>query len=83
MQIINCEDLKKNNVITVLKWTTSNDQSYIGDILNVRCVDLPFVIVSRGRNNSFGGRTLTLDTRKVVLGKPSVEHVKLVRPAVA
>jgi len=83
MQIINCEDIKKNNVITVLKWIASDDKSYVGEIFNVRCVDLPFIIVRRSRRNSFLSRTLTLDTRKVVLGKPSEEHIKLVRPAVA
>lgn len=83
MKIIEGTDLKKNHVITVLEWVGGRDQSYIGDLFNVRCVDLPFVILRRGRENRLFKRTLVLDTRKVVLGVPSNEHIKAVRPAVA
>lgn len=82
MQEINCEELKKDDVITILEWVDSKDRSYIGDIMNVLCVDPPFVVVGRDKHTAFSSK-FTLDSRRVVFGKPSEEHIKTVRPAVA
>lgn len=82
MQEVNYEELKKGDVITVLEWVGSCDRSYVGDIMDVLCVDLPFVVVRRSPHPASRSK-LTLDSRRVVMGKPSEEHIKTVRPSVA
>ncbi len=80
MKIAKPEKLTEGQIVTVLQWFDKNDQSYIGYILRVRSVDLPFIVADASQKWC---RRLQLDTRKVELGYPSEKHVKLIRPAVA
>ena len=38
-------DLKKGMSVTVEKWLKNNDRSYIGSVLEIQHIDLPFIIV--------------------------------------
>ena len=64
MAILQNEDLKIGQTITVLKWLPYQDFSYVGDELKVVAIQLPLVKVERNGNST---RLLTLDTRKVEL----------------
>lgn len=51
----------------------ANDRSYAGDLLTVKCVDLPFVVVDR--RSRWGVNRQSIDTREFEFKMCSAEYV--------
>jgi len=64
---------------TGIQTRTHNDNSYKGEILEIKAVDLPFVVVKRV---CYSGNSFALDTRRVNLMELSEEYVKALVPGV-
>ena len=89
--IITPGELEVGQVLTILKWKprdvvhasmlfpttthTIQDTSYVGDVFTVKAIDLPFVILSRGKDPHNLG-PITLNTDLVTLKELSPEFVK-------
>jgi hypothetical protein len=68
-------ELKIGQKVTVLSWVfPDGDNSYKGDVLEIKAIDLPFIVVE---NMSDGwGQTLKFDTRQVNFKELSGDYVK-------
>jgi len=68
--------IKKGDFITVVEWKSHVDNSYKGDCLEVKVVDLPFLRVERHDGVFPGMLTLSLDAVEVMpLSKDFVDSV--------
>lgn len=64
-----------DQLITVLKWLSHLDYSYVSDVLKVKAVDYPFVVVHR--LNKFNDKydVIKLDLRRIEFKKLSLDYV--------
>jgi len=74
------KEIKVGDFITVLRWTSCFDNSYRGDVLEVKVIDMPFISVKRhnGFGASFGQDKITLNMEQIeikVLAKAFVDDV--------
>ena len=74
---INDREIKVGDVITVEKWTSHMDNSWVGDLLEVIAIDKPFYAVKYVRNEDscLGINSFVLNTGQCVLKKLSKEFV--------
>lgn len=61
--------------ITVLKWLSHTDYSYVSDILKVKAVDYPFVVVNRLNKFNDKHDVIKLDLRRIEFKKLSLDYV--------
>ncbi len=65
--------LALNQLITVFEWELtshgSRDQSYVGDVLRVTAIMLPFVVVEQLTGGYGAERPFELDTRRVTFAE--------------
>jgi hypothetical protein len=84
-------EIAKGQYITVLKWKKRDiqampllgvaggeytDRSYVGNVLQVLSVDLPFVLVARLTEHYKPNERLQLDTRELFLKELSAEFAE-------
>lgn len=61
--------------ITVLEWINHRDYSYVSDVLKVKAVDYPFVVVHRLNRFHEHYDVIKLDLRRVKFKKLSLDYV--------
>lgn len=74
MKIIKPENITVGANLTVNKWISHSDNSWVGDALEVVAIDLPFIVVKE-----VGGlldENFSLDVRRVQLQTLSVEYIR-------
>jgi hypothetical protein len=80
LKMIKPENIKEGMTITILEDTKTADRSYIGDIMEVLAVDLPFICVNRTeRRSSILNGKLILDTRRYKIKQYSKKFVNIYR----
>lgn len=77
MKILKPEEIELNSIVTILKWKSHQDRSWVGDILKVKAIDLPFVVLEfqQGWNK---GNTHSFHENDVDFGMPSQEYIDAV-----
>jgi len=71
------EEIGYENFAPTLIKTTHVDHSYEGDVLNIKAIDLPFIIVEEARKYKMG--PFKLDTRRANLMELSEDYVKAMK----
>lgn len=76
MNIVSYDEIKVGDKVTLLRWLSHKDRSWVGDLMTVKAKDYPFVVVS---GDCFhGNKSHTFHIQDVVFGKPSEDFVKAV-----
>lgn len=78
------EEIKVGDTVTAFRWIKGGDRSYVGDVMTVEAVDLPFLVARTvvdkyGHDMDRGARSL--DTREIEFGVVSNEYVNAMRNA--
>ena len=81
--MLNADDISVGQYLTVREWLSFKDNSYLGDVLVVKAVNLPFVALGRLENGGRGQLSacvsiITLDIRQVDLIRLNPEYVRVV-----
>ncbi len=73
-------ELALNQLVTVFEWELSShggrDQSYVGDVLRVTAIMLPFVVVKQLTGGYGSDRPFELDTRRVTFAPVTQAYVE-------
>ena len=72
--MLQIDDISIGMYITVVTRNNKNDMSFMGDVLVVEAINLPYIIVNKLNDPPLYHKIL--DTRKVTLGKLSSEYIK-------
>ena len=69
------QEVAVNDYITVLEWISCHDRSYVADVLKVKAVDLPFVVVNRLNRHHDKEDVIKLDLRELLIKQLSTDFV--------
>ena len=77
---IEASAISAGQTITALRWIRCTDKSYVGSVLKVIEVDLPFVVVeelaSRHAYRTAEDERLSLDSREIEFGTISAGYIR-------
>ncbi len=80
MNLIPPGELALNQLVTVFQWEPNShgfrDQSYVGDVLRVTAVMLPFVVVKQLTGGYSTQRPFELDTRRLTFAEVTQAYAK-------
>lgn len=76
-KILTIDELKVDQYITIHSWN-NGDHSWVGEVLKVKAVQLPFIAVIEHQNHNDGG-FISLDTRLLTLMELSPEYVEAMK----
>ena len=85
-QPIEVTEIRTGQTLTALRNRKSNDSSWVGSVLEVLAVDLPFVVVRETASRygaGMGKRPFCIDTREYELATISSDYVNAMEAATA
>ena len=76
MEALKPEDLKVGMKVMITRNTSTGDRSYVGDVLTIKTIDLPYIIIERKAYFKAGMSKDTLLVSEHCFVLPSEEFIR-------